>query len=182
MCPYVYLRDSQRLYVQTRTLISSPLRIPLVKTLISAAALLLALTACGSDDDSNDSANESPSPTASATSDLATTTTSDAPEPPEETETASSGLVETEYGYTCESVFVEGAPVPAEAEDGCYDEAEDSVTVSFTEDCADGSLLILNPKGYGIVGKETHLPAAGEDEPDVNSAEYKAVGEECDPS
>lgn len=143
-----------------------------MRTLISVAVLAFALAACGDGDDASADNSSSPSsatrstPSQSPTSDNSTPSV-DSPEM-------------TEYGPTCESVFVEGATMPQEAADGCYDEAGDTISASFTTDCADGRVFVHNPLGYGIVGKEVHLPAPGEDEPDVNSAGYQAILEDCE--
>lgn len=156
-----------------------------MRSLISVTVLLLALTACGGGDDSEATSNDDPStPAAADPSSEAGTPDSSAAEPSETATEAPDGEPElemTDYGPTCDSMFIEGATMPEAAVDGCYDVADESITVSFTNDCADGRTLVQNPKGYGIVGEEIYLPAPGDDEPDVNSTEYQAVYDDCIP-
>lgn len=123
-----------------------------MKTLISVATLLLALTACSSDD--SDSAKESPSPSSEAASSAPAETTTASSEPAETEEPEPAPEPEPAVD-SCERVLVVGQVLP-EDYDGCIDASGESLAALVYDDCDNGkTLYVLNDEGYGAyLGEE----------------------------
>lgn len=149
-----------------------------MRSLITVMAVLVALSACGNDDPEPGTGPASPVADTDAPADGAAT--DPAPGPADDSSLADEDLAPPEYP-TCESVFVEGDAMPETAIAGCYDADANTIVPSTTEDCADGSTLVVSPRGYGIIGQDIHVSPPGEDT-DTSSGDYQAVYEECVPS